>query len=240
MPASLSSSTAYTAPHWPLHAHPEDIAKYKGRFDAGWDELREERLSRMIKSGLIHPDWKLTDRDPTQPPWTEAEERAWLARCMEVYAAQIDRMDQGIGRVLKALEDTGQMDDTLVIFLSDNGACAEDIPRGCFAPGPRRGPDDRPGADPRRLSRALRQHSRDHARRGGHLSELRGRLGQPSPTRRSGSTSTKSTKAASPRPHSPLAGPDHGRRRAATCAGPTAGHHGNHSRCDRRRLSPDP
>ena len=119
---------AYTAPHWPLHAHPEDIAKYKGRFDAGWDELREERLSRMIKSGLIHPDWKLTDRDPTQPPWTEAEERAWLARCMEVYAAQIDRMDQGIGRVLKALEDTGQMDDTLVIFLSDNGACAEDIP----------------------------------------------------------------------------------------------------------------
>ncbi|MFG1204041.1 sulfatase-like hydrolase/transferase [Xanthobacter aminoxidans] len=119
---------AYTAPHWPLHAHPEDIAKYKGRFDAGWDELREERLSRMIKSGLIHPDWKLTDRDPTPPPWTEAEERAWLARCMEVYAAQIDRMDQGIGRVLKALEDTGQMDDTLVIFLSDNGACAEDIP----------------------------------------------------------------------------------------------------------------
>ncbi|WP_458757556.1 arylsulfatase [Afipia sp. TerB] len=119
---------AYTAPHWPLQAHPEDIAKYKGRFDAGWDKLRESRLARMIEAGLIHPNWKLTDRDPTQPPWTEAEHREWLLRCMEVYAAQIDRMDQGIGRIIKALEDTGQLDNTLLIFLSDNGACAEDIP----------------------------------------------------------------------------------------------------------------
>ncbi|PSC03666.1 arylsulfatase [Alsobacter soli] len=119
---------AYTAPHWPLHAHPEDIAKYKGRFDDGWDSLREQRLQRMVKAGIIHPNWKLTDRDPTQPPWTDAENKAWLLRCMEVYAAQIDRMDQGIGRVLRALEETGQLDNTLVIFMSDNGACAEDIP----------------------------------------------------------------------------------------------------------------
>ncbi len=119
---------AYTAPHWPLHAHPDDIAKYKGRFDDGWDALREQRLARMIEAGIIHPDWKLTDRDPTQPPWTDAENRAWLLRCMEVYAAQIDRMDQGIGRILKVLEETGQLENTLIIFLSDNGACAEDIP----------------------------------------------------------------------------------------------------------------
>src|SRR5919202_92398 len=64
---------AYTAPHWPLHAHEEDIAKYKGRFDAGWDRLREERLARLVRSGIIHPAWRLTDRDPTQPPFTEAD-----------------------------------------------------------------------------------------------------------------------------------------------------------------------
>ena len=124
---------AYTAPHWPLHAHAEDIAKYKGRFDAGWDRLREERLARLVKAGIIRPYWTLTERDPSQPPWQNAEQREWLLRCMEVYAAQIDRMDQGIGRILQALEDTGQLEDTLIIFLSDNGACAEDIPEGVTA-----------------------------------------------------------------------------------------------------------
>ena len=121
---------AYTAPHWPLHAHDEDIAKYKGRFDKGWDQLREERLDRLVESGILHPQWKLSPRDPTQPPWTEAEHKAWLLRCMEVYAAQVDRMDQGIGRILATLERHGRLDNTLVIFLADNGACAEDIPEG--------------------------------------------------------------------------------------------------------------
>lgn len=119
---------AYTAPHWPLHAHPEDIAKYKGRFDQGWDKLREQRLARLVASGILDAQWKLTGRDPSQPAWEEADHKAWLIQCMEVYAAQIDRMDQGIGRILGALEETGQLNDTLVIFLSDNGACAEDIP----------------------------------------------------------------------------------------------------------------
>ncbi len=121
---------AYTAPHWPLHAHPDDIEKYRGRFDAGWDKLRERRLERMVADGLIHPDWKLTDRDPSAPAWTEADNKEWLLRCMEVYAAQIDRMDQGIGRIIDALEQTDQFDNTLIVFLSDNGACAEDIPHG--------------------------------------------------------------------------------------------------------------
>jgi len=121
---------AYTAPHWPLHAHEEDIAKYKGRFDAGWDALREERLQRLVDAGILDKAWALTERDPTQPAWTQAEHKEWLLRCMEVYAAQIDRMDQGIGRILAALEQTGQMDNTLVIFMADNGACAEDIPEG--------------------------------------------------------------------------------------------------------------
>ncbi len=121
---------AYTAPHWPLHAHDEDIARYKGRFDKGWDRLREERLAKLVASGILDKSWRLSDRDPTQPPWTEAKHKEWLLRCMEVYAAQIDRMDQGIGRILAALEETGRLDDTLVIFMADNGACAEDIPEG--------------------------------------------------------------------------------------------------------------
>ena len=121
---------AYTAPHWPLHAHDEDIARYKGRFDAGWDRLREERLARLVQSGLLDAAWPLSDRDPTQPAWDLAKHKDWLLRCMEVYAAQIDRMDQGIGRIVAALDETGRLDDTLVIFLADNGACAEDIPEG--------------------------------------------------------------------------------------------------------------
>ena len=119
---------AYTAPHWPLHAHEEDIAKYKGRFDEGWDRLREKRMQRLIDMGIIDSSWELSDRDPTQPEWEKVENKEWLLRCMEVYAAQIDRMDQGIGRIIRSLEETGQLENTVIIFLSDNGACAEDIP----------------------------------------------------------------------------------------------------------------
>ncbi|MGQ9731482.1 MAG: arylsulfatase [Candidatus Zipacnadales bacterium] len=118
---------AYTAPHWPLHALPEDIERYRGRFDAGWDVLREERLERMVQMGIIDPAWRLTPRDPTQLPWDEAPHKEWQARRMEVYAAQIDRMDQGIGRIIAALERTGQLDNTLILFLSDNGGCAEEV-----------------------------------------------------------------------------------------------------------------
>ncbi len=119
---------AYTAPHWPLHAREEDAAKYEGRFDVGWDRLREERMRRMVDMGIIDRSWKLTDRDPTQPEWEAAENKEWLLRCMQVYAAQIDSMDQGIGRILGMLEETGQLENTMIIFLSDNGACAEPIP----------------------------------------------------------------------------------------------------------------
>ena len=118
---------AYTAPHWPLHALPEDIAKYKGRYDAGWDQLRRERRQRMIDMGILHENWELTERDSRVPPWEEAEHKEWQARRMEVYAAQIDRMDQGIGRILQTLKDTGQWENTLIIFLADNGGCAEVI-----------------------------------------------------------------------------------------------------------------
>ena len=118
---------AHTAPHWPLHALPEDIAKYKGRYDKGWDALRAERLERMIKMGIIKPDWKLTARDPRVQPWEQAANKEWQVRRMEVYAAQIDSVDQGVGRIVSALKKTGRFDNTLILFLADNGGCAEEI-----------------------------------------------------------------------------------------------------------------
>jgi len=117
---------AYTAPHWPLHAHEEDIAKYRGRFDAGWDRLREQRLARLKADGIV--DCDLSGRDPAVPPWEDVPDKDWQARRMEVYAAQLDRMDQGIGRVIDALRETGQFENTLILFLSDNGGCAEGLP----------------------------------------------------------------------------------------------------------------
>ncbi len=123
---------AYTAPHWPLHAKEEDVAKYKGRFDAGWDILREERLDRMVKMGLIDPEWKLTRRDPGVPEWNSLskQEQAWQARKMEVYAAQIECMDRGIGRIVESLRKTGQLDNTIIMFMADNGGCAEVVGEG--------------------------------------------------------------------------------------------------------------
>ena len=119
---------AYTAPHWPLHAREEDVAKYRGTFDAGWDVLRERRMQRLRELGILDDSAALSDRDPTQPAWNDAEYKEWQVRRMEVYAAQIDRMDKGVGRILAALEEAGELDDTLVIFLSDNGASDEALP----------------------------------------------------------------------------------------------------------------
>lgn len=119
---------AYTAPHWPLHAREEDVAAYDGSFDVGWDQLRERRMQRLRDEGLLDDATVPSGRDPTQPAWDDAEHKAWQVRRMQVYAAQIDRVDQGVGRVLAELERSGQLDDTLVIFLSDNGASDETLP----------------------------------------------------------------------------------------------------------------
>lgn len=118
---------AYTAPHWPLHAKEQDIMKYKGRFQKGWDQLRKERLDRMIKMGIITEEWKLSERHPDASPWHGVKRKEWEQKRMEVYAAQIDAMDQGIGRILKALKEKEDFKNTLIIFLSDNGGCAEPI-----------------------------------------------------------------------------------------------------------------
>jgi arylsulfatase len=119
--------SAFTAPHWPLHALEEDISRARGRFDKGWDALREERYRRMIDTEIIDGLWKLTPRDGNVPAWSEAKNRAWQLRRMEVYAAQVERMDRGIGRIVAELEAHGVLDDTLILFLSDNGGCREEL-----------------------------------------------------------------------------------------------------------------
>ncbi|HEU4635496.1 MAG TPA: arylsulfatase [Edaphobacter sp.] len=121
---------AYTAPHWPLHAPPEDIERNKGHYREGWDQLRLARHQRQIKMGLLDERWQLTDRDPTVPAWENVSDKADLERRMEVYAAQIERMDQGIGRVIQKVKDLGQEENTLILFLADNGACHEVVERG--------------------------------------------------------------------------------------------------------------
>jgi arylsulfatase len=119
---------AYTAPHWPMHALPDDIAKYRDKYRIGWDELRQRRHRRMIEMGLVDRRWALTPRDERAPAWSDAADKEWQERRMAVYAAMIDRMDAGVGRILKQLDESGQADNTLILFLSDNGGCAEEIP----------------------------------------------------------------------------------------------------------------
>ena len=133
---------AYTSPHWPLHAHPEDIAKYRGKYRDGWDALRKKRHQKMIELGIVDPKWPLSPRAPRAADWeqlTESRKDDFDLR-MAVYAAQIDRMDQGIGKVLARLDELKLADSTLVMFLADNGGCAEEIDRG--TPGVPAGPAD--------------------------------------------------------------------------------------------------
>jgi len=115
---------AYTAAHWPLHALKKDIEKYKGVYDKGWDEIRKERYQRMTDMGLINPDWPISPANPDNP-WADEEMKEWNAACMEVYAGMIDNMDQGIGRIISKLKEKGDFDNTVILFLQDNGACAE-------------------------------------------------------------------------------------------------------------------
>ena len=115
----------FQAPHWPLQAPDESIATYRGRYDGGPDELREARLAALKRLGLCPPDVVphpvVADGAPEWADMTP-DERALSARCMEVYAGMVDRMDWNVGRVIDYLAETGELDDTVIIFLSDNGA----------------------------------------------------------------------------------------------------------------------
>ncbi len=121
---------AFTAPHWPLHAWPQDIAKYKGKYMMGWDELRRIRYKRMVEMGIIDEKWDLSPRDPQAMAWEEVKDKELMDSKMATYAAMLDRMDQNLGRVLNTIKEKGQEENTLIMFLSDNGACHESGPLG--------------------------------------------------------------------------------------------------------------
>lgn len=119
---------SYTAAHWPMHAPDEAIAKNKGRYDKGWDEMRKNRFERMKKMGLTKTEWELTPRDSLIQPWSEdIPDKEWELANMETYAAMVTLMDEGIGKVVDALKDKGELENTLIIYLQDNGACAEEL-----------------------------------------------------------------------------------------------------------------
>lgn len=142
---------AFTCPHFPLMAPAKDIAKYDGKYDAGWDEIRKQRWQRLQAKGLVKgnmselepevgppysfPDAieKLGEKEVNREvPWSSltAEQKEFQADKMEIHAAMIDRMDQEIGRIVAQLEQMGELENTLVLFLSDNGSSAEIMIRG--------------------------------------------------------------------------------------------------------------
>lgn len=120
---------AFTAPHWPMHAPEETIQKYLGRYQDGWEVLRQKRYDRMLKMGVIDQKrYPLPAMEPDVSKWEETEHQAWHTRQMAIYAAMVDHMDQAIGRIIATLKSNGQFENTLIFFCSDNGACAE-IPK---------------------------------------------------------------------------------------------------------------
>ena len=120
---------AYSAPHFPLHAREVDIAKYRGKFKAGWDVLRQERYQRLVDMKLIDPSWPLPKPNPEELPWDEIrpEYLDWFDERMAVYAAMVEQMDRGVGAIMDAIKLRADRDNTVVMFLSDNGGCAEEI-----------------------------------------------------------------------------------------------------------------
>lgn len=126
----------YTAPHYPMHASEEDIARYRGKYGAiGWDELRRRRFARQHELGVLPPGAELSPRDPDLPAWEDipvADRDAWDLR-MATYAAMIDRMDRNIGRIIDKLRENGELDNTVIFFLSDNGASEDSSDRSTVA-----------------------------------------------------------------------------------------------------------
>jgi arylsulfatase len=123
---------AYTAPHWPLQAPAADIARCKPRYTAGWDVIRTNRYQRMINLGLVQTNWPMSPRDERVHAWPDAPNHDWQATRMATYAAMVERMDQGIGKILVALKEKNIDQNTLVLFFSDNGACEEVIQPGWY------------------------------------------------------------------------------------------------------------
>lgn len=130
---------AYHSPHWPLHALEEDIKKYEDVYKVGWEAIRDARYERMKKLGLFKDQSDFLSNRQSAKEWETNPDREWDAHAMAVHAAMIDRMDQGIGKVLKELEETGQLDNTLILFMSDNG-CSPEVCQD-YSPGDNDRPD---------------------------------------------------------------------------------------------------
>ena len=110
-----------------MHAWPQDIARYQGNYIIGWDELRGQRYQRLVNMELIDEKWGKSGRDDASPEWKVVVDKEPWDRKMAVYAAMVDRMDQGIGIILEKIRELRQESNTLVLFLSDNGGCGENI-----------------------------------------------------------------------------------------------------------------
>jgi arylsulfatase A-like enzyme len=123
---------AFTAAHWPMHAPESEVKKYKGMYDIGWDSLRIRRFRKQKELGVISHQAVLSERPAEIPAWKDVTMKEWQMRRMEVYAAMVSIMDQGVGRIVSALEQKGELDNTVIFYLHDNGGCAE--PQGVEAP----------------------------------------------------------------------------------------------------------
>jgi arylsulfatase A-like enzyme len=132
---------AYTAPHWPMQAREEDIAKYEKVYAQGWDKIREARFERLVQMGLVTREPGLSPRAnyprlnngaSAQSPWEDAPDKAWQARRMAVYAAMVETLDRGVGKILDKIKEREIEKNTVVIFLSDNGGCAENVMPGWY------------------------------------------------------------------------------------------------------------
>ena len=117
---------AFNAPHWPLQAPKADYEKYLDVYAAGWDVIRQKRYEKQLAIGAIPPDTKLSERNENVPAWNtlkEPERKDWAFR-MALYAAMVDIMDRGVGRIVEQLGRDGILDNTVIMFMSDNGACS--------------------------------------------------------------------------------------------------------------------
>jgi arylsulfatase len=125
---------AQCAPHFPLMAPQETIDKYRGKYKEGWDKLRDARHQRQIEKGLVDPAWPLSPRPAEVPAWDSLspKEQDRFDHMMAIYSAMIDRIDHNVGKLVSHLEERGVLDNTMILFLSDNGGNAESGPRGRY------------------------------------------------------------------------------------------------------------
>ena len=147
----------YTAPHWPLHAHEEDIARYEGKYRDGWDTLRTNRHEELKASGILSDKWEISPRNASAGAWQDESNKDWEDLKMATYAAMIDRMDQGIGRILDKVREMGAEENTLVMFLSDNGGCAEFLAEDTQRPEPSQYASPNPDGTPIRMGNIVGQ-----------------------------------------------------------------------------------